>query len=407
MDTRLYTFPALRGRRLHLGVCGSVAAYKAVEVMRALQKVGVQVSVTLTESAGRFITPLTFRSLDAAAVYTAMFDDQDDASRFAHLEPGQFAHAMLVAPATATSMARFAAGMADEILAAQVLAFAGPVVLAPAMNPRMWGSRATQSNVARLEERGFAFVLPSSGLVACGDTGQGKLADVHDIVAAAAAALCPQDLSGKTVLVTLGPTREQWDGVRVWTNLSTGTMGACLAIAAYLRGANVIAVAGPGVPRLPGAVRRVQVASAREMFEAASTHWPDADYGIFTAAVADYRPAPFGDDKFKKHAAAEGLSIDFLPNADILATLAAKAGPGQKLLGFAAETRDLEQASKQKLHAKNAHIIAGNIVGRPDSGFAASTNAMFICDRQGREEHWPHCEKTDAAWRLLDWLLTL
>lgn len=400
-------FSALGGRRLHLGVCGSIAAYKAVEIMRALQKSGIEVSVTLTEAANRFISPLTFESLGADPVYTHMFG-QDEGILFGHLQPGRTAQAMLIAPATAAVLSRLACGAADDMLAAQALAFGGPLVLAPAMNPNMWQHPATQHNVRLLEERGCSFVRPHSGAVACGDTGQGRLAEAQEIVFAAAKALLPQDMAGSTVLVTLGPTWEAWDSVRVWTNRSTGRMGAALAVAACLRGARVQAVAGPGVPELPADIERHDVASANEMFEAAEALWPDADTGIFTAAVADFRPVPHIGGKFKKQDAAGGFSVPFVANPDILATLGGKAAPGQKLLGFAAETSGLETSARAKLRRKKAHMIAGNLVGASaDSGFASSNNTMFVCDCRGKEEHWPVMSKEDVAWRLLDWLLTL
>lgn len=402
----LRPFSVLQGKRLHLGVCGSIAAYKSIEIMRSLQKLGIQVSVTLTESAARFLTPLTFEALGADPVYTAMFG-QDDGVLFGHLQPGRTADVLLIAPATATTIARIASGMADDMLAAQALAFSGPIVIAPAMNPHMWRNPATQHNIKTLTERGITFVQPDTGLVACGDIGQGKLADSNEIVLAAAQALLPQDLSGQSVLLTLGPTREQWDGVRVWTNLSTGRMGASLVYAAHLRGADVYAVAGPGVPDLPASVHRYDVKSALDMFSAAKPLWPDVRFGIFTAAVADFAPEPFGMDKFKKQDASEGFSVRFLPNPDILASLAQNARPEQRLLGFAAETQDLEEAARSKLIRKGAHMIAGNLIGGSGSGFASPTNSVFVCDIAGREEHWPTLSKEDVAWRLLDWLLTL
>lgn len=402
----LHPFSALQGRKLHLGVCGSVAAYKAVELMRALQKRGVGVSVTLTESATRFIAPLTFESLGAETVYTRMFG-QDQGLTFGHLAPGQVADAFMIAPATATTLARLAGGMADDMLAAQALAFDGPLVLAPAMNPRMWNHPATRRNVSVLQQRGAHVVQPDSGTAACGDTGQGRLADLPELALAAAKALLPQDLVGQTILLTLGPTREQWDDVRGWTNLSTGLMGACLAHAACLRGAFVHAVAGPGAPWLPAGVQRHDVTSARQMFDKALELWPWADYGIFTAAVADFYPEPFGKGKFKKQGAGSGFDIRFLPNPDILATLAAEAHPRQRILGFAAESDNLDDHAREKLRRKKAHMIAGNLVSAPDSGFAVSSNRMFVCDVNGREEHWPTLSKADVAWRLLDWLSTL
>lgn len=405
MAAELYPYSVLRGRRLHLGVCGSVAAYKSASLMRLLQKAGISVNVTLTQAATQFITPLTFEALGAEYVYTRMFG-QDDGQSFAHLVPGQCAHAFMVAPCSADALARIAGGFANEILCAQILAFDGPIILAPAMNPRMWNNKSTQNNLSILKNRGISILEPSQGQVACGDTGQGKLADVGQMCIEAAKALLPQDMSGKQVLLTLGPTQELWDGVRIWTNLSSGLMGASLAQAAYLRGATVHAVAGPGVPEMPHDIVRHDVRSAAEMFSAADALWSTVDFGIFTAAVADFYPEPH-HGKFKKHTSADGMSIRFLSNPDILATLSAKAKAHQKILAFAAETDNIEEQSRQKLIRKKAHLLAGNLVGRPTSGFAVSTNQMFVCDHTGREEHWPCLSKADVAWRLLDWLLTL
>lgn len=406
MHGGVYSFPALAGRRLHLGVCGSIAAYKSIELMRLLQKRKVSVSVTVTESAARFTPALNFESLGADAVYTRMFG-QDEGVTFGHLEPGRTAHAFMVAPCTADALARIAGGFANEILCAQVLAFDGPAVIAPAMNPRMWQNSATQKNVSILMDRGFSFALPESGEVACGDSGSGKLADVTELSFAAAKALLPQDLSGRKALITLGPTWESWDDVRVWTNRSTGLMGACLAQAASLRGAEVHAVAGPGSPWLPSAIKRHDVCSAQEMYEVSASLWPEMHWGLFTAAVADFSPEPWGGGKFKKSSGGQGLDIHLKPNRDILASLAQIAGPEQKILGFAAETERIEEQSREKLLRKKAHIIAGNLVGGKDAGFASENNRMYVCDCNGRAEHWPLSSKADVAWRLLDWLLTL
>ncbi|MDR2076730.1 MAG: bifunctional phosphopantothenoylcysteine decarboxylase/phosphopantothenate--cysteine ligase CoaBC [Desulfovibrio sp.] len=396
----------LAGRRVHLGVCGSVAAYKALDLMRLFRKARLRVSVVLTPAATRFVTPLSFAALEAEAVDTDMFAAGEGAP-FGHLRPRAVADAFVVAPASATTLARLAAGLADEMLAAQALAFSRPLVLAPAMNPGMWANAATQANVRCLQERGHSLVLPVLGRVACGEEGQGRLADLEDIFWALLSKLCPQDMAGKTLLVTLGPTREPWDGVRCWTNLSSGRMGAAVATAAFLRGARVLAVAGPGAPRLPGGVERHDTGTAREMFAAARSLWPQADAGIFTAAVADYSPLPLGEGKFKKRQAGESLSIAFSGNPDILFHLAAERRIGQKVVGFAAETSDLEAQATAKLEWKKADMIVGNLVGGADSGFAGDKNTVFVRDIHGRAESWPVLSKADVAWRLLDWLETL
>lgn len=397
--------PPLKSRRLHLGVCGSVAAYKALDIMRLLQKAGVSVSVTLTEAATRFVTPLSFEALGADPVYTGMFG-QDEGLLFGHLQPGRTSDAMLVAPATAQTIARLAQGMADDMLSAQALAFKGPVLVAPAMNPAMWANAATRHNIAVLQERGFTIIGPGNGLVACGDEGEGKLAPVEDIAFQAAAALCPQEYANAKILVTLGPTWESWDSVRVWTNRSTGRMGSALATVAALRGATVYAVSGPVSVPLPAGVHCKKVESAEEMLSAASSIWDTCTHGIFTAAVADFKPTPHTGGKFKKRGNLDGFSISFQPNPDILATLSARKDK-QKILGFAAETADIEEAVQSKLVSKRADLLAGNLVGQAEGGFGDSNNSMYVLDCNGKNAHWPLLPKEEVAWRLLDWLLTL
>lgn len=394
--------------RLHLGVCGSVAAYRAPDLVRMWQDAGFAVSVTLTPAALKFITPLPFEALGAEPVYTTIHQDPSAASPFAHLEPAQGCRAMVLAPASATAMARLAHGLADELLACQALAFSGPVVLAPAMNPSMWSHPAAQENVRILSGRGVRFVQPGLGRTACGDMGQGRLADLREIYLAGLRAALPQDMAGQTVMVTLGPTRERWDGVRFWTNPSTGTMGAAVAVALWLRGARVHAVCGPGCPWLPTDpyMIRHNGESARDLFRMASDIWPDMDAGVFTSAVADFYPEPLGPEKFKKSTAPDGFSIKFAPNPDILRTLAAgrRTDRPQKVVGFAAETGNLAEAVRGKLASKKADMVVGNLV---EDGFGTSRNSVWLTDRHGREERWDDVPKTTVAWRLVSWLSTL
>ena len=396
------------GKRLHLGVCGSIACYKALDLLPALHALDIHVSVTLTDGARRFVTPLLFEALGAMPVYGRMFEGDEV---FDHLEPGQRAQAMLVAPASADALSRLATGAASDMLSAQALAFDGPLVVAPAMNPRMWRHPATQDNVATLRRRGAEIVVPGCGGTACGDTGQGRLAPVEDLFLAALRALSPQDMAGRRVMLTMGPTREKWDGVRYWTNPSSGTMGAALATSAWLRGAEVTAVCGPGCPDLPAGVERIGVGSAREMFEAASDCWPRMDMGLFCAAVADFSPEPLGPQKFKKEGQQDGFSIRFTANPDILRTLSHQRREGQKVLGFAAETTpdmdSLLELARGKRARKDADLLAGNRVNSGDSGFGAATNSMAVVDRTGHEEIWPNQSKADVAWDLCSWLLRL
>ncbi len=404
-------FTRFSGRRLHLGVCGSIAAYRAPDLLRMWMRAGVPVGATLTESAQRFISPLTFSALGASPVLTSMFADAgqavDSQEVFGHLLPGQSAAAFVVAPASAAALARFARGLADDILACQVLAFAGPLVAAPAMNPRMWSNPATQENVEILRRRGWQIVTPGCGSTACLEEGQGRLADIRHIYLHGLKALTEQRLTGLHALLTLGPTAEPWDAVRVWTNRSSGTMGASLALALWLHGAKVTAICGPGTPWLPPEIAVAPVHTAQEMFEAAQDVFPQADIAAFIAAVADFRPVRPGGGKFKKSGSPMGFSLEFEPNPDIFATLAKQKRPGQRLIGFAAETENLLENMRAKLKAKRADLMVGNLIGLPDAAFASPTNRVCVIDATGREEEWPLQSKPDVAWRIVEWLSRL
>ncbi len=401
----------LRGKGIHLGVCGSIAAFRAPDLVRWWCKNAVHVSVTLTDAAQRFIAPLTFEALGATPIYTDMWEKD---SLFGHLEPGQNAHAMVIAPASASTLAQLARGDAHTLLACQALAFDGPLLVAPSMNPRMWNHAATQENMHILRSRGVEIIMPDCGNTACGDQGQGRLADLRHIWLASLKALTEQDMQGKKVMLTLGPTREPWDAVRFWSNPSTGTMGMALAITAWLRGAQVHAICGPEAHKAsytPPNVHIYKVNTAQDMYNAAADLWADMDMGFFTAAVADYAPIPptLGSAaKFKKDTAQEGLHIDFSTNIDILRTLGTQKKAGQKILGFAAETVDSTEAMlhtvRQKLLRKNADLLAGNNIAAAGSGFGTDTNAMFVVDKHGRQEVWPTLSKLEVAWRLCSWL---
>ena len=394
-----YLFDTFHGKRLHLGVTGSIAAYKALDLTRAFLRLNIQVGATLTEAARRFVTELSFSALGADPLFTDMFAQ---GMNYDHLEPA-VADAFLVAPATANTLAKMANGLADELLSCQLLAYPGPVLVAPAMNPRMWSARATQHNWAVLGDRGVRRIPPDCGNVACGDTGQGRLAPVEEIFIQTLAALAPQDLLGKKVMVTLGPTREYFDRVRFWSNPSSGTMGATLAIAAALRGADVTAVTGPVDLVLPSMIRRIPVVSAREMFEASQDLFPTQDIGCFTAAVADFRPPACSAGKFKK--GGSPLSLTFESNPDILATLSVAKRQDQMTIGFAAEAQHLEENARGKLERKNLDLIVANPVNESGAGFASRTNRVLVMDRHGRKESWPQLPKTEIAWRIWDWIL--
>ncbi len=390
-------------KKIHLGVTGSIAAYKAISLMRAWQKAGIEVSVTLTSAAKEFVTELSFESLGAEPLYKDMFCDA-----FSHLAPEKDADAFIIAPASADTIAQLATGRADSLLAAQALAYSKPLYFAPAMNPKMWANPATQENVRTLEERGHFCIVPESGIVACNDVGQGRLASDEMLFLYGIKAVTEQDLAGKTVLVTLGATQEPFDDIRYWTNGSTGTMGMCLAIAAWLRGAFVHAVSTKSVKLfspLDPLFKLHTVQRAQEMYEVSKGLWHKCDYGIFTAAVADFSPEMHGRGKFKKHDAEDGFLLQFYPNKDILKSLAAEKRVEQKVLGFAAEyvenSEELRRLALDKMYAKNMDMVVANAL---EDGFGTLDNRVFVADRYTKEEAWGKRPKTQIAWDLISWL---
>ena len=396
-------FTGFLGKRMHLGISGSIAAYKGLDLLRMFKDSGADIGVTLTDSAQQFITPLSYEALGASPVFSKMYPVGDDV--FGHLMPGEACHAFVIAPASATTLSRLANGLADDMLSCQALAFPEKLVIAPAMNPRMWHNPATLENVEKLRRRGHVIVEPGCGRTACMEEGQGRLAPVEDIYLHGLRAMSPQDMAGQTVMITLGPTREKWDGVRFWSNPSSGTMGASFAVAAWLRGADVHAICGAGTPELPSAITRHDVTSAAEMYQAADSLWKDMNIGVFTAAVADYAPVPFGDSKFKK--GGDDLTVSFTRTVDILKTLGNAKRDDQRVIGFAAETDNIHENVKKKLAAKNADIVVGNNVAKSGSGFGSATNEVCIVDRNGRQEDWPVAPKPEVSWRVFDWLLQL
>lgn len=399
-------FPIHHGSRIHLGVTGSIAAYKSLELLRMFQALELVCSVTLTQAAAKFVAPLSFEALGASQVSCGMWNGPESA--FGHLEPAQQARCLVIAPATANIMAKMAHGIADDLLSTQAVAFSGPVLTAPAMNPRLWEAQATQANVALLRQRGVAVLEPESGAMACGESGAGRLAGLEGITAHVLRALTDQDMAGRKVLLTLGPTREYFDPVRYWSNPSTGLMGACLALAAWLRGAEVTAIHGPVALWLPVGIRRVAVETAREMFEAATDLWPGQDFGLMTAAVSDFSPVPHGQEKFKKRTlASDTLHLEFATNPDILRTLGENKRAHQKLLGFCAETGDLAGYAAMKLKEKHCDMMVANSVSGEAGAFGSASNQVFVLDRQGRSEQWPRLGKPEVAWRLLEWMTHL
>ena len=373
--------------RVLLAVCGGIAAYKACEVLRGLQKAGCEVRVTMTADAERFVGTVTFEALSGAPVATSLYDYPG--SPIPHIELAEWADLAVVVPATGNVMAKMACGIADDCLSTTLLACACPVLVAPGMNVHMWQNPATQANLETLRARGVSFVGPDCGRLACGDVGEGKLASVEEIVAAALALLggedgCEKDLAGVRLLIDAGPTHEAIDPVRYIANASTGKMGYAIAEAAVRRGAEVTLVSGPTALATPVGVRRVDVVSAAEMHDAMLAEFEGADVAICCAAVADYTPAHPAGHKLKK--GVERLdSIELVQTADILAGLCAVKG-GRVVVGFAAETNDLIAHAQEKLERKGADLIVANDVSRPESTFGADTNRVALVSADGVEQ---------------------
>jgi phosphopantothenoylcysteine decarboxylase/phosphopantothenate--cysteine ligase len=387
----------LRGRRIVLGVSGGIAAYKAVEVCRRLVDAGAHVAPVLTEDALRFVGALTFSALASEPARTSLFGGPEP---IPHTRLGQAADLVIVAPATAKLLGKYAAGISDDLLTATLLATRAPVLVAPAMHTEMWEHPAVQENLATLRRRGVHVVDPVSGRLAGGDVGEGRLADPADIVAAASARFAGGgDLDGVRVLVTAGGTREPIDAVRIITNRSSGKQGYAIAEVAAGRGATVTLVTTIGRPA-PASVEVVAVQTAAEMQEAVLSRAPASDVIVMAAAVADFRPKEPPDRKLKKD---EGLpEIVLEPTHDFLVDLGRDKGPGQVLVGFAAETDDLVENAAGKLRTKRLDLIVGNDISQPDAGFEVDTNRAVILDADGGMDTLPLLAKSDLAGVILD-----
>ncbi len=395
--------------RITLGVTGGVAAYKAAELVRRLQQDGFTVQVVMTRSAREFVTPLTFAALSGQKVITDLFAESGAEanleSAIEHIAVAQRTDLLLVAPATADVIAKFARGIADDFLTTLHLASTAPVVLAPAKNVNMWNHPATQKNLEMLRARGVHIVQPDEGYLACGMTGPGRLAGQEAIVAAVHEALkLHRDLSGETILVTAGPTCEDIDPVRYITNRSSGKMGYAVAESAVRRGARVVLISGPTSLDVPSGVECVNVRTALEMHQAVKQHFGKASVGIFAAAVADYRIAEPAEQKIKR--SKEALEIRLEPNPDILASVAAEKG-ARLVVGFAAETNRVAENARKKLAAKNADLIVANDVTAEGAGFDLDTNVVTLFARDGRDLPLPKMTKREVADRILDEVVRL
>lgn len=387
----------LQGQRLLLGVSGGIAAYKAAELVRRLQDAGAEVRVVMTASALHFVGSTTFQALSGHPVRSSLWDEAAEAA-MGHIELARWATRVLIAPASANTLARLAQGRANDLLSTLCLATEAPLTVAPAMNRVMWAHPATQANVATLVSRGVEVLGPATGDQACGEVGAGRLLEPMQIVAAMVAGCAAPRLAGRRVLISAGPTFEDIDPVRFIGNRSSGKMGFAVAAAARAMGAQVTLVAGPVSLATPAGVRRIDVRRAAQMREAVLAELPGHDVYLGAAAVADYTPAETLPQKIKK--SGETLAITLVRTADILAEVAAHPQRPRLVVGFAAETQDMEGYARDKLHRKGLDLIAANDVGRPGQGFEGDDNALSVFARDGRHDI-AHGPKTRVARDLL------
>lgn len=388
----------LKNRKIILGVTGGIAAYKAAELVRELVRAGAEVQVIMTRSAQAFVTPLTFQTLSGNPVTTELFNLIEE-SKIGHVALADKAEVLVIAPATANIIGKIAAGIADDMLTTVVMATRAPILLAPAMNVHMWENPICQENIARLRSRGYHFIDPEAGELACGYEGKGRLAEIPAIVEEIRTLLSPKDFSEEKVLVTAGPTEEALDPVRFLTNRSSGRMGFALARAARRRGAEVTLISGPNALSVPQKVKYVPVRSADQMREAVLNHLQNASILVMAAAVSDYRPKRTSPEKLKKSIVETILELEL--NPDILAE-AGKKKDSRIIVGFAAETENLLQSAREKLEKKNLDLIVANDVTLPGAGFEVETNIVKLLDRSGKIEELPLMSKEDLADGILD-----
>lgn len=394
-----------------LGVTGCIAAYKAVEVLRGLQKRGADVKVLMTRHATEFVGTLTFQAISGYPVITEMFAPTDD-PEIKHIQLAQSIDLLLVAPATANALAKFANGIADDFLSTLYISTTAPVLVAPAMNVEMWAHPATSENVRRLRDRGVQFIDPEEGYLACRTVGAGRLAEPGEIVRRACEIMglaegpasgdrsvtAEHDLRGERVLITAGPTQEAIDPVRFLTNRSSGKMGYSVVEAALGRGAAVTLITGPVSITPPKGARTIAVRSAAEMYQAVKDNLDDATIVVMAAAVADYRPASVHKQKIKKNGGARVLNLE--PTDDILSAVARDRG-SRVVIGFAAETENVIENAKKKLNEKGADLIVANDVSASDAGFDVDTNRIALVSSEGVDE-LPLLSKQEAASRIID-----
>ena len=396
----------LKGKTVLLGVTGGIACYKAAALASALVKQHCDVQVVMTKNATEFITPLTFEHLTGNRTVTDTFD-RNHTYQVEHIALADKADLVLIAPATANVLAKLAHGIADDMLTTTVLACDCPKLAAPAMNTKMYLNPVTQDNLAALRRYGWEILEPTSGRLACGAVGPGKLPEPEDLLESVLHALSHEkDMEGLRVLVTAGPTQESLDPVRYLTNHSTGTMGYAIARAAAARGARVTLVSGPTHLKAPAYVETVPIRSAQDLFEAVTSRAAEQDIILKPAAVADYRPAVVAGDKIKKSADDSDLTLTLERTPDTLAWLGAHKRPGQFLCGFSMETRDMVENSRKKLVKKNLDLIVANNLKEEGAGFGGSTNRVTLISA-GREAALPLLSKAETAHLILDEVMAL
>jgi len=398
----------LKGARIVVGVAGGIAAYKAAELVRLLDKAGAHVDVAMTARAQKFIGAMTFQALTRRPVFTNLFDLTEEAT-IGHIQLADRADLVIVAPATANMISRLAAGQADDAVSSVVLATRAPVLVAPSMNVNMWTHPLTETNILRLVDvAGYHVVGPGDGFLACRWTGPGRLAEPADIVEAAAHVLSNQDLAGVRVVVTAGPTYEAIDPVRFVGNRSSGKMGVAIAAAAQRRGASVTLVLGPSAVPPPIGVTTMSVENATQLQWALNDATKDADVVVMTAAVADYRPEKEAKQKIKRGQLGPKASIELVQNPDLLAELGKRRGTKKTplLVGFAAETDDVIGNAEKKLSSKKCDLVVANDISEPGSGFAVDTNRVTLVDTSGAIEV-PAGTKAEVAHRILDHVVAM
>jgi phosphopantothenoylcysteine decarboxylase/phosphopantothenate--cysteine ligase len=387
----------IKGKQIVVGITGGIAAYKAADLVRQFRKRDAAVDVIMTRNAQHFVTPLTFQTISCHPVFTDLFGNYQP--EISHIALADKADILIIAPATANIIAKIASGLADDLLSTVALATTAPLLIAPAMNTKMWENPITQDNVKKLKERTITIVDPSTGELACGYEGKGRLAEIEDIVDKTLDILTPKDLHGERILITAGPTHEPIDPIRMLTNRSSGKMGYALAEASYRRGAEVMLVTGPTTLMPLDHIHTIHVTNAFEMDKAVSKHYKSCSIVIKAAAVSDYRPKKSFREKVKK--THKTLTLELERNPDILYKMGKNKG-SRFLVGFAAETKNLISQAKSKLDRKNLDLIVVNHALQKDGGFGSDSNEVTLIDYEGKVETLPRLKKTELADQILD-----